>query len=149
MLDERGTLRRHLDGVRTGISDQGALVAPDDQVMVMAPGASAEAADHVELLVGAKGLVVLSGERGAELAVSDRTFVGTPVEYAVRDRRAGHRAGHGAPYAGRARALFADDPGGTWRGVETAPAFPADADAAVERVWVITPGKPRVRCGRV
>lgn len=140
MLDERGTLRRHLAVFKNGDQcDQGAAVAPDDQVMVMT--SISGGSDHVELLVGTKkGLVVLSGDRGAELAVSDRTFVGTPVEYAVRDRHTGTvLAAAGDPHFGP-RIHLADDPGGAWR-ASSGPAFPADADAAVERVWVIAPGE--------
>ena len=93
-----------------------------------------------ELLIGTrKGLVVLRGERGGPFEVAARAFPGEVVEFATRDPRSGrYLAGvtHGqfGPHL-----FYSDDPAGTWTQAE-GPAFPASANAAVERIWVIEPG---------
>ena len=139
MLDERGSLRRHLTVFRNGAQcEQTDAVSPDDQVMVMT--SISGGSGHVELLVGTKkGLIVLSGERGGELAMAGRTFAGIPVEYAIHDHSTDtYLAAAADPHFGP-RIHLADDPTGEWR-ASSGPMFPADADAAVERVWIIAPG---------
>lgn len=93
-----------------------------------------------ELLVGTKkGLIVLRGERGGGFEMAARAFPGEVVEFAIRDPRSGRyfaSVTHGqfGPH------LFnSDDPTGDWQQAE-GPAFPAAANAAVERIWVIEPG---------
>ena len=93
-----------------------------------------------ELLVGTKkGLIVLRGERGGPLEVASRAFPGEVCEYAVRDPRSGRylasvTTGQFGPH------LFtSDNPAGGWEQAE-GPAFPPEAKAAVERIWVIQPG---------
>jgi photosystem II stability/assembly factor-like uncharacterized protein len=93
-----------------------------------------------ELLIGTrKGLVVLRGKRGGTFEMASRAFPGETVEFAVRDRRTGrYFAGvtHGqfGPHL-----FYADDPAGKWHQAE-GPAFPAGANASVERIWVVQPG---------
>ena len=87
--DEQGTLRRHLalflNGEPTTLE---APVTPEDRLMVL-PAISG-GSDTIELLVGTKkGLLVLRGERGGELALVSRAFPGRVVDYAIRDRRSG------------------------------------------------------------
>src|ERR1700694_5753063 len=93
-----------------------------------------------ELLVGTKkGLVVLRGARGGPLKMAARAFPGEVVEFATRDPRSGRyfaSVTHGqfGPHL-----LYTDDPTQKWQQAE-GPAFPAGANAAVERIWVIEPG---------
>lgn len=93
-----------------------------------------------ELLVGTrKGLVVLRGKRGGSYELAARGFPGEVVEFAMRDPRTGRyfaAVTHGqfGPHL-----FFSDDPAGKWQQAE-GPAFPAGAEAAVERAWVIEPG---------
>ena len=90
-----------------------------------------------ELLVGTKkGLVVLRGSRGGSLDVAARAFPGEVVEFATRDPRSGRyfaAVTHGqfGPHL-----FYTDDPTGKWEQAE-GPAFPASANAAVERIWVV------------
>lgn len=94
-----------------------------------------------ELLVGTKkGLIVLRKARGGRaFEIAARAFPGEVVEFAMRDPRGGrYLAGvtHGqfGPHL-----FYADDPAGKWQQAE-GPAFPASANAAIERIWVIEPG---------
>lgn len=99
--------------------------------------------DTVEVLAGTKkGLFVLRGPRGGRLAVAARRFAGQTVEYAVRDPRSSRcfaAVTHGqfGPHL-----FFSADPAapdGSWEQA-AGPAFPADAGAAIERIWVVEPG---------
>src|SRR6516165_10819934 len=93
-----------------------------------------------ELLVGTKkGLMVLRGSAGRPLKIAGRAFAGETVEFATRDRRSGRyfaAVTHGqfGPHL-----FYADDPTKEWKQAE-GPAFPAAANAAVERIWVVEPG---------
>lgn len=94
-----------------------------------------------ELLAGTKkGLVVLRGKRGSRaFEIASRSFAGEAVEFATRDPRSGRyfaAVTHGqfGPHL-----FWSDDPAGRWEQAE-GPAFPADAKAAVERIWVVEPG---------
>ncbi len=93
-----------------------------------------------EILVGTKkGLFVLRGPRGQAMDVVTRQFEGQAVEYAIRDPRTGlyyASVTHGqfGPHV-----YIAEDPTGDWEQAD-GPAFPEDTEAAVSRVWVITPG---------
>ncbi len=93
-----------------------------------------------ELLVGTKkGLFVLRGGPGAQFEVAHRAFPGDVVEFALRDPSTGRffaslTSGFYGP-----RLMFAEDPGGEWRQA-AGPAFPEGSDAAVERIWVVSPG---------
>jgi photosystem II stability/assembly factor-like uncharacterized protein len=93
-----------------------------------------------ELLVGTKkGLILLRGASGGPFEMVARAFAGEVVEFATRDPRTGrYFAGvtHGqfGPHL-----FFTDDPAAKWQQAE-GPAFPAAANAAVERVWAIEPG---------
>ncbi len=98
-------------------------------------------ADQMEILVGtSKGLFVLRGRRGGPLEVATRRFAGLVVEYATRDPRTGvYYASVTSAHFGP-RVWMTKDVEGEWE--QTAgPAFPSDAGAAVERIWVITPGE--------
>ena len=95
--------------------------------------------EHAELLVGTqKGLIILRGGRGGSMKVVDRLFPGQTVEYAIRDPRSGRyfaaitHGQHGP------RLFWSDNPGVAWEQAE-GPVFPADAGAAVERIWVVEP----------
>ena len=94
----------------------------------------------MELLVGTKkGLITLRGERGQPLEVAGRAFAGVPVEYAIKDSRSGrYLAAVANPFYGP-HLFVADDPTGDWEQVD-GPTFPADTEAALERVWIIKEG---------
>ena len=96
-----------------------------------------------ELLVGTrKGLFVLEGEAESGFSIVARAFVGEPVDYATRDGRTGRVfASVTSPFWGP-RIWWTDGaPGGDeWqpaRGV----ALPKGGQAALKRMWVITPGE--------
>ena len=93
-----------------------------------------------ELLVGTKkGLFVLDGEPGAPFQVTARAFAGEPVEYALRDPSSGRLlASATSPFYGP-KIWHADDPAGEWTQAQGV-ALPEDADAALERIWVIAAG---------
>ncbi|HXF37385.1 MAG TPA: MoaD/ThiS family protein [Actinomycetota bacterium] len=140
ILDERGSVREHValfvNGERAAAD---ASVGPADRVQVLPAISGGE--DPLELLVGTrKGLAVLRGPRGGELAVAARAFPGSAVEYAIRDRRAGRYLASVTHGQFGPRLYLADDPAGEWEQAE-GPAFPEDAGAAVERIWVIQPGE--------
>ncbi len=160
ILDERGRVREHLavfvNGERVRPDDP---VGPVDRIHVLpsisggAPGddrsplppdrprAAGGEPGEVELLVGTrKGLVVLRGPRDGELEVAARAFAGTPVEYAIRDPRTGTYLAAVTSARYGPRVYLADDPTEGWE-PSSGPAFPAEADAAVERVWTIEPGE--------
>ena len=139
ILDEQGHLRRHVNvfvnGEKVPLDN---AVGVDDLIRVL-PAISG-GSDEVEVLVGTrKGLVVLRGERGGPLAVSERTFEGEPVEFAIRDDRtatyyAAVTHGHYGP-----KVFFAEDTAGEWTQSQ-GPVFPDGTDASVARVWSIRPG---------
>ncbi|HEX5999729.1 MAG TPA: exo-alpha-sialidase [Hyphomicrobiaceae bacterium] len=93
-----------------------------------------------ELLLGTKkGLIVLRGERGGCFEMAARAFPGDVVEFAVRDTRSGRyfasvTSGYYGPHL-----FYSDDATGKWEQAD-GPAFPPDAGAAVERIWVVQPG---------
>ncbi len=143
VLDERGELRPHVavfvDGERAAA---GQPVGPS-AVLQVVPAISGGSGREVEVLAGTrKGLFVLRGPAGGRLRLAARVFPGQPVEFAVRDPCSGRvfasvTHGHYGPH------LFAADdptlPEEEWercRGL----AFPTDAGAAVERIWVVEPG---------
>ncbi|HET9073726.1 MAG TPA: sialidase family protein [Solirubrobacteraceae bacterium] len=95
-----------------------------------------------ELTVGTKkGLFLLEGEPGSGFSIVARVFPGEPVDFALRDPRSGRLiAAVSSPFYGPKLFYTDGDPTGEWTqapGVE----LPADADAALERIWVITPGE--------
>lgn len=98
-------------------------------------------AEDAEVLVGTtKGLFVLRGPRGGAMGMAARPFPGTTVEFAVRDPRTGAcfasvTSNHFGP-----RVWVTKDPDGEWE-QSAGPAFPPDAGAAVERIWVVVPGE--------
>jgi molybdopterin converting factor small subunit len=143
VLDERGGLRRH---VSVFVNDE--LAVPDtalaagDEVHIV-PAISGGAPDEVVVLAGTrKGLFVLRGRRGGSFAVTARRFAGQPVEYAMREPWSGAcfasvTHSHFGPHL-----FISPDPAAPDEAWEQAagPAFPTDADAAVERIWVVEPG---------
>lgn len=137
--DERGALRAHVkifvNGEMAGLDD---VVKDRDEVRIL-PSISG-GSDDAELLVGTrKGLFVLRGPRGDEMELAGRAFKGLTVEYAIRDPRtskyyASVTDSHFGP-----RVFVSDDALDGWEQTE-GPVFPADTDAAVERIWTIEPG---------
>jgi molybdopterin converting factor small subunit/photosystem II stability/assembly factor-like uncharacterized protein len=157
VLDERRHIRQHvvvfLNGERAG---EEVGVKEDDRVHVLpsisggaiATEARPQAAvlqegvdeEPTELLLGTrKGLFILRGPRGGPMGEVIRKFRGQVVEYAIKDPRtdtylASVTHGQFGP-----RVYYTDDAQGEWQQAE-GPAFPEEADAAVERIWVIEPG---------
>jgi molybdopterin converting factor small subunit/photosystem II stability/assembly factor-like uncharacterized protein len=141
ILDERGSVREHVKLFVNGEqAELGASISSADRVDVL--GAISGGAEQAELLVGTrKGLYVLRGQRGGPMDVAARRFSGQTVEYAIRDPRSGSyfvSVTHGQ-YG--PRLFFADDPTTKEWEQASGPAFPEDAEAAVERIWVIQPGE--------
>ncbi len=141
VLDEQGRVRRHIgvfvNGERAALA---ASVDTDDRVHIL-PAISGGGDADTELLVGTrKGLFVLRGPRGGRSDIMTRAFAGQVVEYAIRDPRTG------TYYASVTQGQFgphlylADDPTGEWKEAD-GPAFPEDAGASVERIWVVQPGE--------
>ncbi len=94
-----------------------------------------------ELVVGTKkGLFVLEGEVGASFEVTARAFAGEPVDFACRDPRSGRIfAGMTSPFYGP-KLMYAEDPSGDWHEAAGV-SLPEGGEAALERIWVITPGE--------
>jgi molybdopterin converting factor small subunit len=173
LLDERGGVRRHVSlfvNDEPGAPEQ--PLAAGDQVYIVpaisggvggaggtgeaggiggAGGAGVRGADgapeEVELLAGTrKGLFVLRGRRGGPFEVAARRFAGQPVEYAVRDPASGlcfAAVTHGHFGAHLFFSRDAAAPDDSWEQA-AGPAFPADAAAAVDRIWVVEPGEDGV-----
>jgi photosystem II stability/assembly factor-like uncharacterized protein len=94
-----------------------------------------------ELLVGTKkGLFVLRGEPGGAFDIATRAFPGNVVEYAMRDPRSGRYLASVTSGFFGPRLWYADDPAGEWQQA-SGPAFPEETGAALERIWVVTPGQ--------
>lgn len=141
VLDERGAIREHLklfvNGERAGLD---LPMRGRDRVDVL--GAISGGADDGELLVGTrKGLYVLRGPRSGPMEVAARRFSGQTVEYAVRDARSGTYLASVTHGQYGPRLYLSDDPMATEWEQASGPAFPEDADAAIERTWVIQPGE--------
>jgi molybdopterin converting factor small subunit len=95
---------------------------------------------RAELLVGTrKGLFVLRGPRGGAMEIAARQFAGYVVEYAMRDRRTGTYYASVTSHFGP-KLYLTDDPLGRWDQAEGL-AFPEDAGASVDRIWVVVPGE--------
>ena len=72
--------------------------------------------------------------------MTTRAFAGEPVDYARRDPRTGRLfATVSSPFYGP-KIWYADDPGGEWSQADGV-SLPEGGDAALERIWVITPGQ--------
>jgi photosystem II stability/assembly factor-like uncharacterized protein len=94
-----------------------------------------------ELVLGTKkGLFLLQGDAGSGFDVTTRAFAGEPVEYATRDPRSGRLfVTVSSPFYGP-KIWYTDEPGGEWAQADGV-ALPEGGDAALERIWVITPGE--------
>ncbi len=94
-----------------------------------------------QLLVGTKkGLFVLDGAPGGPFDVSSRAFAGEPVEFAFRDPRNGrHFACLTSAFYGP-KLFYTDDLGAEWQQAEGIE-LPEDAEKAMTRLWVVTPGE--------
>jgi photosystem II stability/assembly factor-like uncharacterized protein len=94
-----------------------------------------------ELILGTKkGLFVVDGTPESGFEVTTRAFAGEPVDYARRDPRTGRLfATVSSPFYGP-KIWWADDPAGEWAQSDGV-ALPEGGDAALERIWVITPGQ--------
>jgi molybdopterin converting factor small subunit/photosystem II stability/assembly factor-like uncharacterized protein len=139
--DERGDVRRHVvvfvNGDRAGLGDP---VSPQDRLDILP--SIAGGSDAAEILVGTrKGLIVLRGPRGGPMDVAARRFSGQTVEFAVRDPRSGTYLASVTHGQFGPRLYLADDPTSEAWEQAAGPAFPEDADAAVERIWAIQPGE--------
>ncbi|HEV8572617.1 MAG TPA: MoaD/ThiS family protein [Actinomycetota bacterium] len=141
ILDERGSVREHVKLFVNG--DRAELEAPleaADRVDVL--GAISGGAEQGELLVGTrKGLYVLRGPRGLPMEIAARRFSGQTVEYAIQDPRTGTYLASVTHGQYGPRVFVTDDPTANEWEQAIGPAFPEDADAAVERIWVIQPGE--------
>ncbi len=151
VLDEQGRLRRHVALFRAGerLEPDAPLAAEDrvDVVPAISGGAVAEPLPDetpAELLVSTrKGLFVLRGEPGGPMEVVARRFQGLPVEFAMRDPRTGVYLASVTHWQYGPRLFLSGDPTAEtddWEQAE-GPVFPEDADASVERIWVIEPGE--------
>ena len=137
--DERGALRQHVkifvNGESVGLEG---TVREDDEVRIL-PSISGGSED-TELLVGTrKGLFVLRGPRGGPMEVAGRSFIGTEVEYAIRDPRTKTYLASVTDWHFGPRVFVSNDPIDGWEQTG-GPVFPKDADAKVDRIWTIEPG---------
>jgi photosystem II stability/assembly factor-like uncharacterized protein len=141
ILDERGFVREHVKLFVNGErADLGAPVAAADRVDVL--GAISGGGDDGELLIGTrKGLYVLRGPRGGPMEIATRRFSGQTVEYAIRDPRSGTYLASVTHGQYGPRVFLSDDPTANEWEQASGPAFPEDAETAVERIWVIQPGE--------
>jgi len=148
MRDEGGSLREHVtvfvNGERAPL---GQAVSKEDRVHILPAisGGSGEGdgdrSGQAELLVGTrKGLFVLRGPRGGAMGVEARHFDGVTAEFAMRDPRTGTYYASVTDGQYGPKLYFTDDPTGHWEQAQ-GPAFPADTDATVSRIWVIHPGE--------
>lgn len=144
VLDERGQVRRH---VNVFVNDEraplGEAVSPGDRIFILGAisGGAPDPSGSVELLVGTrKGLFALRGPPGGAMDVAARKFEGQVVEFALRDRRTGTYLASVTHGQFGPRLYFSTDPAGEWEQA-AGPAFPPDAGAAVERIWVIHAGE--------
>jgi len=157
ILDERGSIREHVvvfvNGERAGVD---APVATGDRLHVLPaisggamqtlPQSSKEqgskSGEDAELLVGTrKGLVVLRGAKGDRMEVMARHFAGSIAEFAMRDRRTGRYFAAVTHGQFGPRLYFSDDPLAEEWEVADGPAFPEDAETAVERIWLVRKGE--------
>lgn len=141
ILDETGSLREHVAlFVNSHKVSLGRPVDPEDELYVVQAISGGAPESGFELLVGTrKGLFVLQGDRGREAHVAKRLFAGQTVDYACFDERSGTyfaAVTHGqfGPHL-----YTSESVNGEWQ-ESSGLAFPADADAAVERVWLVEPG---------
>lgn len=147
VLDERGLLPQHVNVfVSERRADLATPVGAGESVYVLqaisgGSGNRDPADGRAEMLVGTKkGLFLLHGRRGEALATGERLFPGQVVEFAMRDPRTGVYFASVTHGQFDPRIFYASDPAGEWQQAD-GPAFPEDADAAVERVWVIESGE--------
>jgi molybdopterin converting factor small subunit len=154
VLDEQGRIRDHVKVFLNGeVAALDTQVSVNDRIHVLPSisGGAVQTAtrpetvevgaqdEQAELLVGTrKGLFVLRGTRGGPMDIVARTFEGKVAEFAMRDNRTGMYYCSVTAHFGP-KVFFAEDPGGPWEQAE-GPAFPEDADAAVERIWLIRKG---------
>jgi photosystem II stability/assembly factor-like uncharacterized protein/molybdopterin converting factor small subunit len=139
VLDDRGGVREHVAVFVAGERvDAEVPLDEDDRIEII--GAISGGAD-TELLVGTrKGLFVLRGERGGEMAVVTRAFPGEAVEYAIRDPRSGRYLASVTSGFYGPRVFTTDDPTAEWRQAD-GPRFSEEDDASVERIWIVQPGE--------
>lgn len=160
VVDEQGHVRSHvtlfLNGEPAGLD---AKVSPSDRIHVLPAisGGAVEVADpdtetqlqgvwpepavEAELLVGTrKGLFILRGPRGGPMDQVARKFSGSIVEFAMRNPRTGVYFAAVTHGQFGPRLFYATEPMGEWEQA-TGPAFPEDAGAAVERIWVVKTGE--------
>lgn len=139
VLDESGKLRRHVAVFVNGerAAPQSGVRAADRITILPAISGGARG---TELLIGTrKGLVVLRGPGDGRMEIAARKFAGQEVEYALRDARTGTYLAAVTHGQFGPRLYLAEDPAGEWEQAR-GPAFPEDADAAVERIWKVAAG---------
>jgi molybdopterin converting factor small subunit len=139
VIDETGKIRHHVKVFVNGEeATLGDAVRERDEVRIL-PAISGGAGE-LELLIGTrKGLIVLRGERGADMEIAARAFEGQTVEYAIKDQRTSTYLASVTSHFGP-KLFTSQDPTGTWTPSE-GPTFPDSADNAVERIWTIEPGE--------
>lgn len=140
VLDEGGRIRQHVGVFVNGERARGEEpIMTDDRVHIL-PAISG-GAPRAEVLVGTrKGLFALRGPRGGPMEIAARAFAGQTVEFACFDGRSGTYLASVTHGQFGPRLYLASDPAGEWEQAE-GPAFPADAGASLERIWVVQPGE--------
>jgi molybdopterin converting factor small subunit len=129
-----------ISGGAMSVLEEEALSGMAEEVATHAQGQQLDPAEAAELLVGTrKGLFVLRGRRGSAMELVARHFEGVTCEFAIRDPRTGTYYASVTSFQFGPSLYFADDPTGEWERA-SGPVFPEDAGAALERIWVITPG---------
>jgi molybdopterin converting factor small subunit/photosystem II stability/assembly factor-like uncharacterized protein len=160
VTDERGQVRAHVNvfvnGERSGLEASveaqdrihvlpaisGGSVALAERTETRMEALTTDPAEQAEVLVGTrKGLYILRGPRGGAMEQAARHFGGNTVEFAMRDPRSGRYLASVTYGQYGPRVYVSDDPMAPEWEQATGPAFPEDADSAVERIWFIRTGE--------
>ena len=83
---------------------------------------------------------MLEGDVDRGFEVTARALAGQGVEYAMKDPRTGRYLASVTSWFYGPRIWYADDPAGDWQQAEGT-VLPEDADATLNRIWVIEPGE--------
>jgi molybdopterin converting factor small subunit/photosystem II stability/assembly factor-like uncharacterized protein len=160
VVDEQGCVRPHVtlfvNGERAGLETPvstgdrihvlpaisgGAVEVAEPDTEAQLQSVWPEPAEDAELLVGTrKGLFILRGPRGGPMEQVARRFSGTVVEFAMLDPRSGTYFAAVTYGQYGPRLYYTKDPLGEWDQA-TGPAFPEEAGASLERIWVVRTGE--------